>query len=413
MGGSGGRAHQAKDHRATDGDRKGQCGPGTGSGVGGCGSLRVVEYDAPDPGWPEPVPAIPGVASPVFDGPGVARDSPAWPVAVEPDQDAARMAANVPQLPAARRRWWAPLPLPPLPAISARRAYTEVLLVFGAFFLAGIVGAGLLLADRYQQPLQNGSWSDYGPEVVDILAQIGLALAVVLLLSARRGVTADTLGLSLPRRRDGRFAAGQATRIAAWAIFAQVVGGIINAALQTGHLPTSQPNAPELIFAVADSVQAGVVEELVVLAFVVVTLRQAGRGWWEVTFVALVLRASYHIYYGPGVAGILVWALLFYWIYLRFRSLILLMVCHAAWDTVGFLSQRWPAVAGAAIVIAVVHLDRRAHHLAGRAQTARNRTAATTPNPGLPPPGWQPDPAGVHYWRWWDGRRWTDYVSGP
>ena len=133
----------------------------------------------------------------------------------------------------------------------------------------------------------------------------------------------------MPRRRDGRFAAGQATRILAWAIFAQVLGGIINAALQTGHLPTSQPNAAELIFAVADSIQAGVVEELVVLAFVVVTLRQAGRGWWEITLVALVLRGSYHIYYGPGVVGILVWAALFYWIYLRFRSLILLMICHA------------------------------------------------------------------------------------
>ena len=65
--------------------------------------------------------------------------------------------------------------------------------------------------------------------------------------------------------------------------------------------------------------------------------------------MALVLRGSYHIYYGPGVVGILVWAALFYWIYLRFRSLILLMVCHAGWDTVGFLSQRWPAVAGGAI----------------------------------------------------------------
>ena len=59
--------------------------------------------------------------------------------------------------------------------------------------------------------------------------------------------------------------------------------------------------------------------------------------------MALVLRGSYHIYYGPGVVGILVWAALFYWIYLRTRNLILLMVCHAGWDAVGFLSQRWPA----------------------------------------------------------------------
>lgn len=358
----------------------------------------VVEHDGLDPGWPEPVPSTPEDAGPAFvsDGPTRPRATDAGPQALGPE-------------PSPRRHWWSPLPLPPLPPISARRAYTEVLLVFGAFFLAGIVGAGLLLADHYRNLLQNGSWSDYGPEVVDVLAQIGLALAVVLLLSSRRGVTAETLGLSLPHRRDGRFAAGQATRIVAWAVFAQVIGGIINAALQTGHLPTSRPNAPELIFAVADSVQAGVVEELVVLAFVVVTLRQAGRAWWEVTFVALVLRASYHIYYGPGVVGILVWAALFYWIYLRFRPLIILMVCHAAWDTVGFLSQRWPAVAGGAIVIAV------GFWIAAPITwlVERNAPFEDVADTGLPPPGWQPDPAGVHYWRWWDGRRWTDYVSGP
>ena len=341
------------------------------------------------------------------------------------------LAAEAPRLPAdrtppfseSRRHWWSPLPLPPLPPISARRAYTEVLLVFGAFFLAGILGAGLLLAGRYQNPFPNGSWSDYGPEMVDLVAQTGLAVAVVLLLSARRGVTAGTLGFNLPRRRDGRFAGGQATRILAWALFAQVIGGIINAALQTGHLPTSQPNAAELVFATFDSIQAGVVEELVVLAFVVVTLRQAGRGWWEITLVALVLRGSYHIYYGPGVVGILVWALLFYWIYLRFRSLILLMICHAAWDTVGFLSQRWPAVVGGAVlVVAAIWVVAPITWLIER--NAPEQDLAWSPGPGsalstppwqpsVAPPGWQPDPAGIHYWRWWDGQRWTDYVSGP
>ena len=321
------------------------------------------------------------------------------------------------------RPWWAPLPLPDLPALSVKRAYTEVLSVFAAFFLAGILGAGLLLAGRYQNLLQNGSWSDYGPEIIDVLAQTGLAIAVVLLLSARRGVTAQTLGLSWPRHRDGRFAAGSATRILAWAIFAQVLGGVINALLQTGHLPTSTPNGPELIFAVTDSIQAGVVEELVVLAFLVVTLRQAGRGWWEITVVAVVLRGSYHIYYGPGVVGILVWAALFYWIYLRTRSLLLLMLCHAAWDTVGFLSQRWPAVAGVAIVgavaiwIAAPITWLTARNAVGPGGQRYRREISSGPAPGptaaMAPPSWQPDPAGIHRWRWWDGQRWTSHVSEP
>jgi hypothetical protein len=286
-----------------------------------------------------------------------------------------------------------------------------VLLVFAGFFLAGVVSAGVLLAGRYRNPLMNGSWSDYAPQFVDALAQTGLAIAIVLLLASRRGVTPAVLGLRLPRRDDGRFAAGQATRILAWALFALVLGGIINAALQTGHLPTSKPNAPELIYALAASVQAGVVEELVVLAFAVVTLRQAGRPLWEITIVVLVLRGSYHIYYGPGVVGILVWAALFYWIYLRTGNVILLMVSHAGWDAVGFLSQRWPAVVGVGILVAVgIWIAAPITWLVERNNLQQG---PVSPLAALPPPGWQPDPASVYRWRWWDGQRWTDYVSGP
>nr|MBA2282903.1 DUF2510 domain-containing protein [Acidimicrobiia bacterium] len=30
-------------------------------------------------------------------------------------------------------------------------------------------------------------------------------------------------------------------------------------------------------------------------------------------------------------------------------------------------------------------------------------------------PGWHADPSRVHWWRWWDGRDWTDFVAdgGP
>jgi hypothetical protein len=351
-----------------------------------------------------------------------------------------------------------------------------VLLVFAGFFLSGVVSAGILLGGRYRNPLTNGSWSDYAPQFVEVLAQTGLALAVVLLLSSRRGVNAGTLGLKWPRREDGHVAGGQATRILAWAIFAEVLGGVINAALQTGHYPTSRPNAPELIFATAASIQAGVVEELVVLAFAVVTLRQAGRPLWEVTIVVLVLRGSYHIYYGPGVVGILVWAALFYWIYLRTGNVLLLMVSHAGWDAVGFLSQRWPGVAGVGVLVTVAIwiaapvtwlVERNRLEPAGPWRPAQPESGAAAgvsgqgvwrsaqpesgaaagvsgqgvwrsaqpesgaaasvsgqgvwrpaqPESGrpvsLPPPGWQPDPAGRYRWRWWDGEGWTDHVSGP
>jgi hypothetical protein len=314
----------------------------------------------------------------------------------------------------ASQRWWAPGPDPELTPISARRAYGEVLFVFLGFFATGIVAAAVLLAGRYKDLEPKGSWALYGTNMVDVVSQIGLAVAMVLLLSDRRGVTFRTLGLSLPRRGDGGVAFGRLTRIASWAVFALVLGGVVNALLQSGHLPTSQTTGPAALFGVFDSVQAGVIEEMVVLGFVVVTLRQARRPWWEVTLVALVLRGSYHIYYGPGVFGILIWAALYYWIYLRFRTLIPLIVCHAAWDAVGFLSQEWSIVAVFGLLAAVsLWIAGPITWLVERG----DRTPAPAWTGSVPivavPPGWHPDPSGVNQWRWWDGYRWTEHVSGP
>lgn len=33
--------------------------------------------------------------------------------------------------------------------------------------------------------------------------------------------------------------------------------------------------------------------------------------------------------------------------------------------------------------------------------------------PASPPPGWYPDPVDPRGWRWWDGRAWTPYATGP
>jgi Protein of unknown function (DUF2510)/Type II CAAX prenyl endopeptidase Rce1-like len=327
--------------------------------------------------------------------------------------------------------WWSIAPDPVLPSISTRRAYFEVLFVFLVMFATGILAAGLLLAGHYKDLQTTGNWALYSTQIVGVVTQIAIAVGLVLLLGERRGVSPRTLGLTLPRREDGSIESGKLTRILAWCIFALVLGGIINAVLQSGHLPTAQTNTAALFFSAFDSIQAGVIEELVVLAFVVVTLRQAGRPWWEVTLIALVLRGSYHIYYGPGVFGILVWAALYYWIYLRFRSLIPMMVCHAGWDLVGFLSQRWGAVAVVGVLVAVglwiaapitwlVERSNRQGAMAGSgplwipaSASGMTQTASGPPAPpAAPPPGWHPDPSGANQWRWWDGHQWTEHVSG-
>jgi len=241
------------------------------------------------------------------------------------------------------RHWWSVQPPPPAGAISARRAYAEVLLVFAAFFAASVLVGGEALAGRYPAP--SGSWAVFGPAAVSELGTCALAVLVVVLLSARRGITPRSLGLGWPAGRAGTRGTAPSLRIAVWAILALLVGGTVTVALAHGN-KLGQPghqDASYLIYTMAASLTAGVVEEMVVLAFVVTTLRQAARPLPEILLVAVLLRCSYHDYYGLGVLGIAVWAAVFVWLFLRAGSVLPLIVVHVLWDANIFLGQRWNA----------------------------------------------------------------------
>jgi membrane protease YdiL (CAAX protease family) len=318
---------------------------------------------------------------------------------------------------AAGKHWWSPLPPPETAPISARRAYLEVLLVFVAFFGAGILAAGFSLGGAL--PTTNGGWGLFVPNAFDQLAQAGLALTVVALLLRNRGVSRQAFGLDVPRRENGSWAVGQSLRVATWAVTALIAGSLVTSALATGgyNLP-AHLKAPFLAYAAASSLNAGVVEEVVVLGFVVTTIRQARRPLAEVVLMALVLRASYHIYYGVGVLGILIWGSVFIWLYLRTRSLLPIIAVHVGWDATVFMGQRWPVAImfGLLIVLAMWIaspitwlVERWNRRLAASAEPV----VATAPAwPGYyAPPGWRPDPWGQYRWRWWDGVRWTDATA--
>ena len=238
-----------------------------------------------------------------------------------------------------RRHWWSIQQPPPGPAISGRRAYAEVLGVFAAFFAASIVAGAESLARHYPAP--SGSWAAFVPAAVNQVAVAALAVIVAVLLSARRGVSPRMLGFGLPQRPGGGTAAGHTFRMGVWALAALLAGGLVTISLETGHLnvPAHQ-NGAFLLYAIAASAAAGIVEETVVLAFLVTTLRQAKRPLPEIVVVAVLLRCSYHDYYGPGVLGIAVWATVFVWLYLRAGSVIPLIVVHFVWDVIQFLGMQ-------------------------------------------------------------------------
>lgn len=298
--------------------------------------------------------------------------------------------------PPEQRHWWSIQPPPQVSPISAGRAYTEVLLVFGAFFAASIIDAGESLGGRLAAPA--GSWARFIPAAVNELTYAGIAALVVVLLSARRGITPRLLGFGLPRAASGRPAFGQTTRIAAWALLGQLIGALITIRLATGGL--DQPahlNNAYFAWTAAASLSAGVLEEVLVLAFVLTTLRQAKRPLPEIVIVAVLLRCSYHIYYGPGVIGIAVWAAIFVWIFLRGGSLIPLIIVHFLWDLILFLQQKWHVVATVGVVYVVVLLLTAVISWPVDAARRRAQRAALAAYTLPPQPGWGGPPVAAPY----------------
>src|SRR5260370_63454 len=154
----------------------------------------------------------------------------------------------------------------------------------------------------------------------------------------------------------------------------------------------------EVLLVFSASLTAGIVEETVVLAFVVTTLRQARRPLPEIVLVAVLLRCSYHDYYGLGVLGIAVWAAIFVWLFLRTGSVLPLIVVHVLWDTTIFLGHHWHAVMIAtpyrwlflllaARISWMIELHARHAGPPGRSPPgAREPGAALAPQPLRPPP---------------------------
>jgi hypothetical protein len=299
-----------------------------------------------------------------------------------------------------QRRWWAVQPArADTIAISTGRAYTEVVVVFGVFFAASIAAAAFSVGGSSPSGNVDG-WREAIPASIDQVAATVLAVGVPLLLAHRRQLTQRDLGLTVRDRISGRVG----IRMAAWAVLALIVAGIVTSALATGNYAEGRFSYPDLTLNLFHAAQAGFLEETVVLAFVVTTLEQARRPQREIILVALLLRASYHIYYGPGVIGVFVWASVFLWLFLRFRTIVPLIAVHSLWDVGITLARHWKAAGGfwglsvLALLISAFILwivDRSDAH------QKRNRQ--------LPPAGWYPDPSGLPEWRWWDGNSWTSH----
>jgi membrane protease YdiL (CAAX protease family) len=223
--------------------------------------------------------------------------------------------------------------------------------MFALVFAAGIMSAAESLSGNRVVPA--GNWGTFAPATVDEVCTAAVTVIAVVLLSARRGVSGQLLGIRRPEPLPWAGSTSRAIRMAAMGLLAFLVGGVTTSQLAGSH-HYPQPahlSAPFLVYSVGGSLFSGVVEEMVALAFVVSTLRQARRPAAEIVVVAVLLRCSYHVYYGAGIVGIVIWATAFALLYLRFRSVIPLIILHVLWDSFQFLALKWPAFGGAGILL--------------------------------------------------------------
>jgi membrane protease YdiL (CAAX protease family) len=196
---------------------------------------------------------------------------------------------------------------------------------------------------RQQQALLVGSLAP-GRPLLDLVLQLlsvadGLApVALVFYLLARSGESPSDMGLD----------ASQPGQDAAWgALLAAVIGGTGLALYLTAfHLGISLTVVPENLPAVwwripvlvLNAAQDGILEEVLVVGYLLRRLDQMGWTPWRAIVFSAVLRGSYHLYQGfGGFLGNAAMGLIFGYLYRRWGRVTPLVIAHTLIDTVAFV----------------------------------------------------------------------------
>jgi membrane protease YdiL (CAAX protease family) len=226
----------------------------------------------------------------------------------------------------------------------------EVIAVLGVSLGASGVNAlhsliGSLLARQSlssQEALLVGSlapnhWFDLLLQLVSIALAL-MPVVLVLYLMARSGEPPSVMGLD---------ATEPARDLIRGVVVAAVIGGaglgLYIAAFKLGaslHIvPESLPavwwRIPVLLLSAAHN---GILEEIVVIGYLLRRLDQLGWGPWQAIGASALLRGSYHLYQGFGAfVGNAVMGVIFGFLYRRWGRVTPLIVAHSLIDAVTFV----------------------------------------------------------------------------
>jgi membrane protease YdiL (CAAX protease family) len=233
-----------------------------------------------------------------------------------------------------------------------RQRRTEVLLLLGVSLGASAIWALLRLADRMTAPgglakqtatinrsvTPDRPWLDLSYQLYDVAFGVVPALFAVYLLARDPGDVRGTLGLD--GRRPG-FDLGTGAALAAVIgipglglyVLARELG--LNANVVPAALAPQWWVVPVLVLA---ALQNAVLEEVVVVGYLMTRLRQMGHTLVPVVLMSAVLRGAYHLYQGIGAfVGNVVMGVVFALFFARFKRVLPLVVAHTILDVASFV----------------------------------------------------------------------------
>jgi membrane protease YdiL (CAAX protease family) len=236
--------------------------------------------------------------------------------------------------------------------MNAKRLRNEVLLVLGvslgasaAYSLVSLIAkltAPAPLAKQttaLNQSLAPGRpWLDLTYQLMAIFFDLVPALLAVHLLNRESPGAAPRLGV-VPRRVwfDLSTGAGLAAVIGIPGIALYVIARNLgmNTIVAPANLPPVWWAAPVLILSAATN---GVLEEVVVVGYLINRLRDLGWTQWPSILASAVLRGSYHLYQGFGAfLGNAIMGVVFGLFFVRFKRVLPLVIAHTLLDVVAFV----------------------------------------------------------------------------
>ncbi|MCQ4085132.1 CPBP family intramembrane metalloprotease [Streptomyces sp. RB6PN25] len=234
---------------------------------------------------------------------------------------------------------------------ARRTLRSEVLLVLALSLGADAVGAVISFIGSVTKPgpLKNQAatlvttqapgrpWLDLAWQLFGVATAL-IPVALVAHLLAREGAGMRAIGLDLRRPRSDLvrgavIAAGIGGTGLALYLGARAAG--FNLTVVPESLPDVWWRIPVLV---AAAVQNAVLEEVIVVGYLLRRLEQLGWAPMAALVASAVLRGSYHLYQGiGGLVGNMAMGVIFVLLYRRWRRVGPLVAAHALIDTVAFV----------------------------------------------------------------------------